>query len=110
MLMHTERELIADYGRRMSTAGLCPGTSGNLSVYDAARGLMAVSPSGLSYHATRAWDVVVMDLDGKIADGARRPSSEWGLHAGYTARSRTSEPWCTRTRCTARCSPCWAGR
>lgn len=35
MLMHTERELIADYGRRMSTAGLCPGTSGNLSVYDA---------------------------------------------------------------------------
>ena len=55
MLMHTERELIADYGRRMSTAGLCPGTSGNLSVYDAARGLMAVS---------RAWDVVVMDLDG----------------------------------------------
>lgn len=83
MLMHTERELIADYGRRMSTAGLCPGTSGNLSVYDAARGLMAVSPSGLSYHETRAWDVVVMDLDGKIADGARKPSSEWGLHAGF---------------------------
>ena len=83
MPMHTERELIADYGRRMSTAGLCPGTSGNLSVYDAARGLMAVSPSGLSYHETRAWDVVVMDLDGKIADGARRPSSEWGLHAGF---------------------------
>ena len=27
MLMHTERELIADYGRRMSTAGLCPGTT-----------------------------------------------------------------------------------
>ena len=33
MLMHTERELIADYGRRMSTAGLCPGTSGTFFQY-----------------------------------------------------------------------------
>lgn len=24
-----------------------------------------------------------MDLDGKIADGTRKPSSEWGLHAGF---------------------------
>ena len=53
MLMLSERELIAEYGRKMSSAGLCPGTSGNLSVYDARSGLMAVSPSGIDYFETR---------------------------------------------------------
>lgn len=83
MLMLSERELIAEYGRKMSSAGLCPGTSGNLSVYDARSGLMAVSPSGIDYFETRPEDVVVMELDGKIAEGERKPSSEWGLHAGF---------------------------
>ena len=81
--MLSERELIAEYGRKMSSAGLCPGTSGNLSVYDARSGLMAVSPSGIDYFETRPEDVVVMELDGKIAEGERKPSSEWGLHAGF---------------------------
>lgn len=83
MLMQSERELIAEYGRKLSAAGLCPGTSGNLSIYDPERGLMAVSPSGIDYFETQAEDVVVMDLDGRIADGGRKPSSEWGLHAGF---------------------------
>ena len=83
MLMQSERKLIAEYGRKMSSAGLCPGTSGNLSVYDARSGLMAVSPSGIDYFETRPEDVVVMELDGKIAEGERKPSSEWGLHAGF---------------------------
>ena len=44
---------------------------------------MAVSPSGIDYFETRPEDVVVMELDGKIAEGERKPSSEWGLHAGF---------------------------
>ena len=41
---------------------------------------MAISPSGLGYFETEPDDVVVMDLDGNIIDGARKPSSEHGLH------------------------------
>lgn len=83
MLMADRRREIADYGRRMSSEGLSRGTSGNLSIYDAESGYMAISPSGLSYSDIEAEDVVVMALDGKIIDGSRKPSSEQGLHAAF---------------------------
>jgi len=83
MLMQKERELIVEYGKMMCTANLSPGTSGNLSIYDHASGLMAISPSGIDYFRTEAEDVVIMKLDGEIIDGVRKPSSEWGLHAAF---------------------------
>jgi len=83
MLMEKERELIAEYGRKMSTDGLSRGTAGNISIYDPALGYMAISPSGLGYFDTEPADVVVCTLDGKVVDGTRKPSSEYGLHAGF---------------------------
>lgn len=85
MLMADARHEIADYGRKMSSAGLSTGTSGNLSVYDAKSGYMAISPSGMGYFDIKAGDVVVMTPDGKIIDGKRNPSSEYGLHAAFYA-------------------------
>lgn len=83
MLMAEARLEIADYGRRMISAGLSKGTSGNLSVYDPESGFMAISPSGMAYADVKDSDVVVMTLDGRIADGRRRPSSEYCLHAAF---------------------------
>ena len=80
MLMEKERIEIAEYGRKMSSSGLSKGTSGNISIYDPVTRYMAISPSGLDYFATQPEDVVVMDLDNNIIDGARKPSSEHGLH------------------------------
>jgi L-fuculose-phosphate aldolase len=80
MLMEKERKEIAEYGRKMSSSGLSKGTSGNISIYDFTTGYMAISPSGLGYFDTAPEDVVVMDLQGNIIDGARKPSSEHGLH------------------------------
>lgn len=80
MLMREERELIVEYGKKMSAAGLCTGTSGNISVYNAEKGLMAISPSGIDYFSTLPEDVVITDLDAAIIDGSRKPSSEWALH------------------------------
>ena len=34
MLMEKERQEIVDYGKKMSSAGLSKGTSGNISAYD----------------------------------------------------------------------------
>lgn len=81
MLMEKARREIADFGRKMSSAGLSKGTSGNISIYDPECGYMAISPSGLGYFETEPQDVVVMDLEGNIVDGARKPSSEYGLHS-----------------------------
>ena len=83
MLMQEERELVVEYGKKVSLAGLCPGTSGNISIYNAEKGLMAISPSGMDYFSTQPEDVVITDLEANIVDGARKPSSEWGLHTAF---------------------------
>ena len=83
MLMEEERKLVAEYGRKMSTDGLARGTAGNISIYNPELGLMAISPSGLGYFDTTPEDVCVCDLDGKVADGTRKPSSQHGLHAAF---------------------------
>lgn len=83
MLMQKERELIVEYGKKMSSSGLCPGTSGNVSIYDPETGHMAISPSGIDYFSTLPEDVVVMDLNAHVVDGARKPSSEWALHTEF---------------------------
>ena len=83
MLMQEERELIVEYGKKMSAARLSTGTSGNISIYNAEKGLMAISPSGIDYFSTQPEDVVIMDLEANVVDGARKPSSEWGLHTTF---------------------------
>ena len=83
MLMRAEREALVDYGKKLSLEGLCPGTSGNLSVYDPDSGFMAITPSGLNYFETCPEDIVITDLSGNIVDGGLRPSSELNLHAAF---------------------------
>jgi len=83
MFMKEERELVAEYGRKMSAAHLSTGTSGNISICDAQRGWMAISPSGMDYFSTQPEDVVVVDLEGRVVEGVRKPSSEWALHAAF---------------------------
>lgn len=102
MLMQKERELIVEYGKKMSLAGLCPGTSGNISVYDPESGLMAITPSGIDYFETKVEDIVVTDLNAHIVEGTRKPSSEWALHTIFyknkpNARSvvHTHSVYCT---------------
>lgn len=102
MLLQKERELIVEYGKKMSSSGLCPGTSGNLSIYDADSGLMAISPSGIDYFEIQPEDVVVTDLDTHIVEGIRKPSSEWALHTifyknkpGVRAVVHTHSVYCT---------------
>ena len=66
MLMRDEREALVEYGKRLSLARLCPGTSGNLSIYDPQTGYMAITHSGIDYFSTRPEDIAVTALDGNI--------------------------------------------
>ena len=79
MLLQEEREQVAEYGRAMVRRGLTNGTFGNVSVYNEAEGLFAVSPSGMDYFSITPADVAVLTLDGKQLDGGK-PSSETELH------------------------------
>lgn len=81
MLMEQARKDIVNYGKMLFESGLTQGTSGNLSVYDAKTGYMAISPSGVPYEDTKPEDIVITDLDEHIIEGDKKPSSECGLHA-----------------------------
>ena len=106
MKLEQERELLTEYGRRMSRAGLSVGTSGNLSIYVPEEGLMAITPSGLDYEATTPADIVVMDLEAHVVEGGRKPSSEWALHTKFYQRHpaaravvHTHSMYCTTLAC-----------
>ena len=60
--------------------GLAIYTFGNVSALDPARGVFAIKPSGVDYQALTAADMVVLDLEGKIVEGALRPSSDTPTH------------------------------
>lgn len=106
MLMKDERNQIVEYGKKMSSAGLCKGTAGNLSIYDPDTGYMAISPSGIGYFETTPEDIVIMNLNGEIVEGTRKPSSEYGMHIGFykakpgiRAVVHTHSLYCTTLAC-----------
>jgi L-fuculose-phosphate aldolase len=76
------REAMIATARKMNTAGLNQGTSGNLSVR--VEGGFLLTPTGMEYDALVPEDLVLMRFDGSH-EGRRRPSSEWQLHRDLLA-------------------------
>ena len=74
------KKQILEYAQKAYRQGLVAGTSGNLSLRSDA-GCIVITPSGRDYMTMLAEDIMVIDLDGKVIEGAHKPSSEWPLHA-----------------------------
>jgi L-ribulose-5-phosphate 4-epimerase len=62
-------------------SGLVVATFGNVSAFDADRGVFAIKPSGVPYADLRQEDMVIVDLENKVVEGALRPSSDTKTHA-----------------------------
>ncbi|HEX8714193.1 MAG TPA: L-ribulose-5-phosphate 4-epimerase AraD [Solirubrobacteraceae bacterium] len=60
--------------------GLVTLTWGNVSGIDRERGLVAIKPSGVPYASMTVADIVVVDLDGNVVEGERRPSTDTPTH------------------------------
>ncbi|MBH2680147.1 L-ribulose-5-phosphate 4-epimerase [Serratia marcescens] len=60
--------------------GLVTFTWGNVSAIDRERGLVVIKPSGIAYEAMTLEDLVVVDLEGKVREGHRKPSSDTATH------------------------------
>lgn len=97
------RREVMEMGIKMSSSHLVIGTWGNISsrVYED-RSLMAITPSGMDYDNISPEDIVIMDFEGNIIDGKRKPSIEFGLHSAiYKAREdvnaivHTHSEYCT---------------
>lgn len=60
--------------------GLVIFTWGNVSGIDRSQNLVVIKPSGVSYEGMTVDDMVVVDLDGKVAEGRLKPSSDTATH------------------------------
>ena len=79
--------LVIDAGVRMLRQGETIGAWGNISALDPDRGEVFITPSGMAYDTIREEDIVVLDRDGHVLRGERRPSVETPMHlAIYRAR------------------------
>lgn len=79
-MLDSLRTAVLEANRALGARGLAPFTFGNASGIDRARGLVVIKPSGVAYDAMRADDLVITDLEGKIVEGALRPSSDLPTH------------------------------
>ena len=110
MLNLTLRRRLIDTARAMNRTGLNQGMAGNVSVRYR-QGLL-ITPSALAYDRCRPGDLVYLDGEGRVAEGQRRPSSEWRIHRDiYRARPEAGAilhahpPWATTLACLGRAIP-----
>jgi len=74
------KKLIVDTGRKLYKQNLTIGTWGNISVLDPETDLVYIKPSGMDYNEITLEDVIVVDEQGKIIEGFRKPSIEMPMH------------------------------
>lgn len=73
------RKAIIKTGLEMAKTNLVIGTWGNISAR-IDENHFAITPSGMDYSILKPEDIVILDLDGKVIDGTRKPSIEYSLH------------------------------
>lgn len=81
------KKALVEWNCELPRNNLVAWTSGNVSARDTASGLVVIKPSGVRFEHLKADDMVVLDLDGKIVEGTRKPSSDTASHL-YIYRHR----------------------
>jgi len=74
------RESVRKAAFEMMKAGLVVGSDGNVSGRDSDTGYIAITPSGVPYDQISAADIPLVNSEGKVVWGDRRPSSETPMH------------------------------
>lgn len=98
----TYRNSIIEAGKLMKNSNLVIGTWGNISMRIPGENIMAITPSGIDYDNISPMDIVLMDFQGNVIEGNKKPSIEAPLHAAiYEAREEinaivhTHSEYCT---------------
>jgi L-ribulose-5-phosphate 4-epimerase len=73
------KKMVYDATMALNQAGLIRLSAGNISMRGE-NGLVAITPSDMSYDTMRVEDIVMVDLDGRFVAGDNRPSSEMPMH------------------------------
>jgi L-fuculose-phosphate aldolase len=82
------KQKILEIGREIIQTGLVAGTWGNISAWDDSRAGFWITPSGMDYLALKEEDLVLLNLQGGVLEGHRKPSSEEQLHRAIYAKRK----------------------
>lgn len=100
------RKKIVETGKKILSSGLVVGTWGNISARVPGEEWVAITPSGMDYELLEPEDIVLLDLNGQVVAGKRKPSIEVPLHlALYRAYEEvkavvhTHSPYATALAC-----------
>ncbi len=99
------REEVLQANLELVKHGLVLYTFGNASGIARAEGLVVVKPSGVPYERMKPPDMVVTDLEGRVVEGALRPSSDLPTHLALY-RAFASAGGVVHTHST--CATAWA--
>ncbi len=80
ILLDFERKQVVDYSKKLLASNLVKGSGGNISLSNAEKTMMAVTPSGVVYDVLEPEDIVILDMDGKKLQGDLEPTSELAFH------------------------------
>ena len=80
MLKRLLREEVCQANKDLVKYNLVQFTWGNVSCIDRYDGIVAIKPSGISYEVLSPDDIVLVDLNGNIVDGNKKPSTDTPTH------------------------------
>jgi L-ribulose-5-phosphate 4-epimerase len=106
MILQVQRQKVIEVALKAQREKLIPLTMGNFSIRDMQTGYVCITPSGMDYSLLKAEDIVVVDLQGVVIDGNRKPSIEIQLHCRTYIRRpdimgvcHTHSPYATAWAC-----------
>jgi L-ribulose-5-phosphate 4-epimerase len=80
MLLPELRRIVCELHAELPKNNLVAWTSGNISARDPERGLVVIKPSGVKFADLTPENMVVVDLDGQVVEGAHKASSDTASH------------------------------
>jgi len=81
------KKIIVETGKELYKQNLTIGTWGNISALDPETGLIYIKPSAMDYNEINLEDIIVVNREGEVIEGVRKPSVEMPMHLSiYNAR------------------------
>lgn len=101
-MLEALKEQVLKANLELPQYGLVTFTWGNVSGYDKDSGLVVIKPSGVPYSEMTVDDLVVVDLEGNVVEGDKKPSSDTPTHLVLYKNFKdiggvvhTHSPWAT---------------
>lgn len=88
MLLPAIREELVHLNQELPRNNLVTWTNGNVSIRDVETGYVAIKPSGVKFIDLTPESMVIVDLEGNIIEGDKKPSSDTASHL-YIYRYRS---------------------